>query len=237
MRPRHTIHLGDGPSGLPFMKFTLTYDGPLPASANSRKPEDKWRMRCHFHPQLIELTKENKALTYAIENSKIPKNEKFIFMQGHHLANPGIGVGGSAKVHKDEKWDLFETKPRGGKHFLPIVRESMGLTCTLDILFLRKEDPGALILQGGDIDGRIKTLFDALRMPWDDTEATHKRPENIPEPFYCLLESDSLITGVNIKTDRLLTAPNAANNEVRLVIAVDVRVMHARAYNMSFLAD
>jgi hypothetical protein len=172
-------------------------------------------------------------------NSKIPKTDRYIPQYTHHLAPENkMGMLGIPSIHLPEnQQDLFEPIVRGGVQFLPIVRESMGLTCGMDILFLRKEDPGALVLQGGDIDGRIKTLFDALRMPWDDTEATHKRPDGLEYPLYCLLESDALITGFNINTDRLLTKPNSSANEVRLIINVDVRVMHARPYNISFLGD
>jgi hypothetical protein len=41
------------------------------------------------------------------------------------------------------------------------VRNSFALHCGLKVLFLRKEPPGK-VYQGGDIDGRIKTLLDAL---------------------------------------------------------------------------
>jgi hypothetical protein len=37
------------------MKFTLAYDGELPASGNSPKPEAKWNIRNQIHPQLTEL--------------------------------------------------------------------------------------------------------------------------------------------------------------------------------------
>jgi hypothetical protein len=37
------------------MKFTLTYDGSLPASANKPKNEDKWRIRKELAPQLKDL--------------------------------------------------------------------------------------------------------------------------------------------------------------------------------------
>ena len=118
---------------------------------------------------------------------------------------------------------------------MPLVRESLALACALDILFLRKEEPGKLILQGGDIDNRIKTLFDALRMPsTDDFNGTQGELVN---PFYCLLENDSLINDCAIRTGRLLTRPNADVSEVRLVIDVTVKVMLVRSYNMSLLGD
>ena len=49
--------------------------------------------------------------------------------------------------------------------FKPLVRRSLSLACALDILFLRHEERYNLMRQGGDLDGRIKTLFDALKMP------------------------------------------------------------------------
>jgi hypothetical protein len=38
--------------GVPFMKFTLTYEGSLPPSANKPKNKEKWAIRQAFHPQL-----------------------------------------------------------------------------------------------------------------------------------------------------------------------------------------
>jgi len=46
-------------------------------------------------------------------------------------------------------------------NYFPLVRNSLGLVCGIRVLFLRREPPGR-VYQGGDIDGRLKTLFDAL---------------------------------------------------------------------------
>ena len=108
------------------------------------------------------------------------------------------------------------------------------MTCNLDILFLRKEEPGGLILQSGDIDNRIKTLFDALRMPAPGELIPPNMSEN---PMHCLLESDTLVTGFNVRTDRLLTKPSASDKQVHLVIGIDIRVMHVRGYNLRLLGD
>lgn len=118
-----------------------------------------------------------------------------------------------------------------------MVRSSLALGCAIDILFLRKEEPGGLITQGGDIDNRIKTLFDALRMPTPDDFSAPSIEGDLPSPLCCLLESDSLINDFAIKTDRLLTRPGANASEVRLVIEVRVKVMRVRSYNMSLLGD
>jgi len=73
----------------------------------------------------------------------------------------------------------------------------------VDILFLRRDNPGGLIKTGGDIDNRIKVLFDGLRMP-DNHNQVPEPPGPGENPFHCLLENDSLITDVCITTDQLL---------------------------------
>lgn len=52
-----------------------------------------------------------------------------------------------------------------GFNWLPLVREELGIAAALDILFLRRDAPGKIIGGGGDIDNRLKVLFDALRKP------------------------------------------------------------------------
>jgi len=63
--------------------------------------------------------------------------------------------------------DHYPYGPRvvDGVTFIPIVYEALFLVANLDILFLRPEEPGKIVTQGGDLDNRIKTLFDALRVP------------------------------------------------------------------------
>ena len=67
-------------------------------------------------------------------------------------------------------------------------------------------------------------------------EQVHSDP-TISDPIYCLLEKDSLVTGINVHSERLLTAPNAPMTQVKLTIGVDVRVTDSRAYNLLFLGD
>jgi hypothetical protein len=123
-----------------------------------------------------------------------------------------------------------------GKLFRPLVRKSLDLACGIHILFLRKEEPGSLIERGGDLDNRLKTLFDGLRMPTsDDFSAVINGP--CDDPLNCLLEDDSLITDCDIRTDRLLSRPNSNKSEVRLIIEVDIKVMRVQPYNLPVLSD
>ena len=56
-----------------------------------------------------------------------------------------------------------------------------------EIFMLRPEVPGAIITQGGDIDNRLKTLFDALRMPQNENELPKDEIPGTDEvPFFWL---------------------------------------------------
>jgi hypothetical protein len=111
---------------------------------------------------------------------------------------------------------------------------------------LRPDAPGSLI-KSGDIDGRLKTLFDALRMPGpDENELAGASPTDDENPLYCLLQDDRLISKVTVQTDLLLeqiphnsinepdeqTAQWQRNpihpNDVRLVVTVTLRPSDSR---------
>ena len=107
------------------------------------------------------------------------------------------------KYCHDLKRDL--EKEINGIKFIPLVSDDTALTTELDITLLRPGKPGSIIMDGGDIDNRLKTLFDALRVPQTANEIPKGyEPEGEEKPFYCLLEDDSLIEKVSIKTDKLL---------------------------------
>jgi hypothetical protein len=91
-------------------------------------------------------------------------------------------------------------------HFCPLISEKCGgAFAALDILFLRRDHPGNLV-QGSDIDNRVKVLFDALQVPKYPTDINEgESPDEDEHPFFTLLENDKLITSINITTDRLLS--------------------------------
>jgi len=64
------------------------------------------------------------------------------------------------------------------------------------------------ILQGGDVDGRIHVLFDGLKKFRNGDDRPPKaEPETDENPFFCLLEDDSLVSDVTINTGQLLLLP------------------------------
>src|SRR5262249_54247495 len=102
-------------------------------------------------------------------------------------------------------------------------------------LFLRRDQPGNLIVSGsggGDIDNRIKVLLDALRVPHNDSEVdADVNVSDEPNPFYCLLEDDGVVTDLNVTTDRLLFPVTDIKShpqlDVRLLIHVRTVVLDA----------
>ena len=113
---------------------------------------------------------------------------------------------------------------RCGYRFVPLISTLQAKRCALDILFLRRDAPGNIVASGGDIDNRIKVLFDGLKM----VESANQLPPDAAapgldeDPFFCLLQDDSLITEVKITTDRLLESPSPSGNvhDVELIIHV-----------------
>jgi hypothetical protein len=114
-----------------------------------------------------------------------------------------------------------------GHMFVPLVNERVYLVSDIEITMLRPEEPGAIITQSGDIDNRLKTLLDALRIPKNSAELpggfSPPEDENL---FFCLLEDDNLITSLSVKTGRLLE-PVESSVEVLLLMQVSVKTTRA----------
>lgn len=111
----------------------------------------------------------------------------------------------------------------GPFHFAPLISSRLNLIAELAITMLRPEPPGSIVTQGGDIDNRIKTLLDALRMPRVLAELSKgDTPSEGEDPFFCLLQDDNLVTKLAVSTDRLLE-PVDSQSEVQLLIHVTVK--------------
>lgn len=162
------------------MEFTLVYQGPLKATA---KPEHKQVLRRAFHKQLKVLWTQPPLNMYG------PPKGRFLEDLRDNAAKSEISI--IQKV--------------GGFRFAPLVTERLYLTAELDITLLKPEPPGSIITQGGDIDNRLKTLLDSLRMPKALNEiSSGDSPGEGENPFFCLLEDDNLITKVSVATHHLL---------------------------------
>ncbi|HEY1856583.1 hypothetical protein [Acidocella sp.] len=209
------------------MRFTLTYDGELRSQGN---PKQKWAIRQQFDPQLQELWRINPALADLDYARHVPTTPGFPVWEVHHSADKHL-----PSLPQPNGWvDVLSPIEKGGKKFIPLVRESLALRCGLKITFLRKEEPGK-VYQGGDLDNRLKTLFDALSIP--TLEQIPKDDPLISDNVYCLMEDDSMISSCEIETHRLLSKPDGSKHDVRLIIEVDIKVTKPRNYNQFFLGD
>jgi len=106
--------------------------------------------------------------------------------------------------------------------------------CHLSLRVGRPAKPGNIIFTGGDLDGRLKTLFDALAVP-KDKDAIDARDATQDE-YVCLLSDDELITGVSLESYRLLEAGKQDENYIDLDIAVTITAVTAMrgTFNLLF---
>ena len=210
----------DPETGGASMDFRLTYEGQLFSSGNKPKPDHVHAIRQCFHKQLRHFWDLHPALL-----KWPPKNDPPSF------GGRPIPEGFRWESRRDE---LAYNYTRIGYHFAPLVTEDMLLWCGLEILFLRQDGP---ILQTGDIDGRLKTLFDALAMPRHAEQLRgNETPAEGENPFYCLLEDDSLVSHVSVETDILLqpTGPIMDKHDARLVITIRIKPNAVMLANLHF---
>lgn len=161
---------------------------------SNARPTDKDKLRQHFHRQLKLLW------------TAYPLSEYGDWLQP-----------------LDEKNQISVLRPKHGFTFAPLVCQKMRAVAELDIKLLWPHAPGSIITSGGDIDNRLKTLFDSLKLPSEPTALPSCiLPEVNEEPFFCLLEDDSLIARVSVDADRLLEKTDGPS-EVALFIRVTTR--------------
>jgi hypothetical protein len=224
------------------MEFRLIYKGPLPAEGgNGGRAKQKQMLRKEFHKQLKELWQQHPDLRSQAESvfyisdqggtgknilrvSGLPNEASLKKRQQQvQLSSPSLALPTAPNL---KTWleHIADDHHRCGGRFVPLVSEAGGFTCALDILFLRRDNPGHIVSSGGDIDNRMKVLFDGLKMPSTTGELGGMALEPDENPFFCLLEDDSLITSVSITTDRLLTPQDSGDkiHNVELVIHVTV---------------
>jgi hypothetical protein len=188
------------------MQFRLLYEGPLQSRRNV-SIADIHTIRIALHPQL-------KALW---QHGPLSDNTRIL----RETCPPG---------------EVAILERSNGILFSPLITQKNNLSCELAITFLRQQHPGQLLGEGGDMDNRLKTLFDALRKP-SGQEAQQASITALPndEPIHCLLQDDSLVTKVSVETDRLLR-PVASPFDLVAIIQVTVAVTRITFAAISLLA-
>lgn len=177
------------------MKFRLIYEGEI-KPRKAANLADIHAIRQQLHPQIKRLW-DHHPLSVLKERS--------------------LKETSPDDTHQDAIYDRIVTI--AGKKYASIVGADLG--AELDIVFLRQQAKGQLIGEGGDIDNRLKTLFDALRLPnTQEVQQLKDATLNDESPLHCLLKDDALIHRVNVETDRLLK--DAAPRTIVAIIQVTI---------------
>jgi hypothetical protein len=187
------------------MEFRLLFEGELLSSGNRQNRTGvKHAIRRSFHPQLRRLWDTHPSLRelanaigrqlYALELQRAGQ------MQVPLQITDEIAIK-KAFTHMANKWSV------GNYKCIPLATMERGLKCSVDILLLRPDDDKFILTQG-DIDGQVKTLFDALRLPVVGELSPDIFPSEEETPFYCLLEDDRMISEVRVTADQLLLLPH-----------------------------
>lgn len=179
------------------MELTLYYRGEL---GSNKKPIHKQILRRSFHQQLSVLWQQD---PWQAERWRWDTENKIY------------------QVHKDSKnlENVDIKRSIGGFTFVPIINQKIFMVADINIQMLRTEPAGTLSAQSGDLDNRVKTLFDALRMPNKAQDLPKgDMPKKNETPFFCLLEDDALIHKFSVTTHRWLDA-TVSPQEVMLLIS------------------
>jgi hypothetical protein len=207
---QHEILHGDDLLGDDIVEFFLRYQGPLPTCSRtaSRTPE-KDEIRRRLSPQLKDLWEKHPGL-----------NERIWAADSVERIIKGRGVFDQAG--EPNKSPCYHIPFKGWK-FIPLVVRARRWVCELKITFLRRHEPGDII-GGGDIDNRLKTLFDALRIPGNVDETVGEHQDGADDKVFCLLEDDALITSLSVDTERLYGPIDASSSEADVNILMRVTI-------------
>jgi hypothetical protein len=190
---------------LEMLRFSLKYEGELKSTTDRRtRVADKNRLRWHFSDQLEALLCRGDFSRIQTRNRE-PDNET-----GNGITLDLSKIGGG------------EIK---GVYYIPVIDRTFIAVCSLAIRLDRSERPGSLFEHGndgdGDLDNRLKTLLDALRVPHNENEARQHETEPNKRTCVCLFEDDSMVTALNIETRPSLRP--LPRGHVELTIDVEIR--------------
>lgn len=122
----------------------------------------------------------------------------------------------------------------GNKRYWFLISEHLATVVDMKITLLVPSKGGKLIQNGGDIDNRIKTLFDALRIPSVASEIPSSDSFNYNNGgMYCLLQDDKLINRVSIQIYQDHAPPN--NDSVRCLMEIQTKITAAYWGNFQYL--
>jgi Holliday junction resolvase RusA-like endonuclease len=198
------------------MQFVLHYRGRLRANGG---PSEKQQLRLHFHQQLNSLW------------GTPPLSEVQLDATNPNPPDPDRGKE-NENLARLARMNQFPSLVQqvADQSFVPLVCQALAGVAHLDIALLRPEVPGNIVTQGGDIDNRIKTLLDALKIPDINQVKALGSEAAPPNPTFCVLEDDNLVTKLSVSTKRFLE-PRVDPSEVVLLIEVTTQRTRQTMHN------
>jgi hypothetical protein len=218
-------------AGAETMEFRLLFEGLVRPTGNKGHPAETHTIRKVFHPQLRRLWESRPGLRQLAELYSL-KDPNFT---APYAGMSGYGPEDEANRVRCGLELMGKNWNRSGFNCVPLVTRNLDATCSLDVLLLR---PGPQmtrhVLSQGDIDGQLKTIIDALRIPESSNETGNSTPDTDEMPFFCLLEDDRLVSEVRVTADELLSLPGKPDvdpNDAHVVIRVRVTHRHPRTFD------
>jgi len=165
----------------------ISYRGPLPNARSDGAKRAKTQIRTQLHHQLDGLCRNSDLFTTALKDDLF----KATIQSGAQRVELPPGARGT-----------FYFVEFFGTQYVPLLSRHNHRVCELTVQLWRRADPGELLDPGGDIDNRVKTLFDGLRIPHGENEID---PSTAPPSgrCFCLLEDDALITKLTMSTHKM----------------------------------
>ena len=200
------------------MHFRLVMRGALPPDKRNTL-DVKHRIRRELHPQLRAFWLHHPALKGHFE----PPDEHEEKLKAMLRKRTPEAVPESPQPSRLEQI-ANEFKRCDRFRFAPLVRVKAQMACSLELLLLRREEPYRVFGGTGDLDGRVKTLLDGLRMPQQCSEVEGHDPSADEDPFFCLLEDDRLIYDLSVTTDLLLVPPEELEPYRDVVAIINVKI-------------
>lgn len=198
------------------MELSLRYRGLLPAAGTDKRVREKHAIRQELSSQIESYCEQShrlKRLIADVGKLQTPKREKDQFDVERPLSD------GSKFWWR---WPLC------GYNFVPLVTQVLEAHVELRMRLYRKNV--GILFQGGDLDNRLKTFFDALQVPKEESQVPKGERVSSKEaewlPIFCLLDNDNLITKLSIESFKLLMkvpkefegAPNYVELDLDVVI-------------------
>jgi hypothetical protein len=203
------------------VQFRLLYRGSLPSDSSRRDDahrvrmvEVKSRIRAYLHPQIRDFWQSHPALSVPGGVFAAKYTERSLSFWDYYADQYKV-VSASNHIHK----------------FAPLITAKDYNGCAVNVLFLRRDMPNTPLIHQGDLDNRIKVLFDALKVPKGNELVDEPQPLD-QRPCFCLVEDDRYIDHVSVTTDRLLAPLGATESidDVLILMHIIARVVDSERH-------